>query len=174
MKRINLLTLCLAIVVSTTGYSMEPEDPSPEYLDLSALTLDDTENPPQAAQGPQTPRTPPTQMPGQRSRQITTTRRAPLQQIGSPAVSPPAMRPIQSDGPEQSPVASPQPVVTASPRPDTPNTTLSRTAEQVLRDVDSGAISAREGLERIRQFLPTRSGRSSENRNPQTPDQNRN
>jgi|GEM_PF-6657606 hypothetical protein len=162
----SALALSFIILLTTTIYSMERETPSDgsEDITLEQLSLESQEQ--------QLPPAPANQ-PMQRPQQNTAVRRPPLQQIGSRAVTPPTrIRSIQFDGAEPSPAPSPQ-IITASPRPDTPNTTLSRAAEQALRDVDSGAITSAEALERIRQFLPPRSGRSSENRNPQSPAQNR-
>ena len=173
--------LALIILLTSTLYSMErqntPSDGSgSDEIPLGQLSLN--ENQEQQA--------PPAPNPAvQRAQQGTASgSRSPLQVISSsgtmpnsrtstPAATTPnvRLRSIQLDGPEASPAPSPR-IVTPSPRPDTPNTALSRVAENALRALDRGTITTEEALARIRQFLPPRSGRNSENRDPQSPVQN--
>ncbi len=179
----NLLMSCLIVLASTTAYSMERDNQSPDNLGipLEELTLD-TENPaptaPIAIPGgqPQTPRGVQISIPRTPLQDIT--RSGSTSRSGSRAGTPVrTIMPIRGDTPlaatppEEMP--QPTPPVTTVPLRDTPNTALTEAANQAAAAVDRGEITGAEAFERIRAFLPPRRTQS-ENRNPsrgsRTPD----
>jgi len=161
MKRINLLTLCLTVLVSTNAYSMEEEEQSPD-LDLERLSLQERE----------------TQIP--RIQRTQTPTRAPLQHItiqgsGSRAGTPTTtLRPIEADGGNR-PGTPLRAAAAGTPTHVTP--TMTQQMNELLAMRERGEIDDAELGRRVRALFP-RGGvptprAQRENTPPQNPE-NRN
>jgi hypothetical protein len=188
MKKMNLLALSLVIIV-TAIYCMEEDQAGEgqETLTLEQLTLgeNEQEQPQRPARNVAPVRVPlqhiggtlpPYSPVGSRSNSPYSpsgqfTRMRPIGQSPAtvPAVAPVAQN-IAPVTPNIAPVGQNVVAVRETNTPNTPNAAMTTAAEEALNALDRGDTArARAALERIRAFLPPRSGRSSENRNPENP-----